>query len=171
MDLSEMLREFDKFESKISLEKIGERLKKLEINFERVKDYRKFSSEGYQRNLIHVGKVYQALLLCWLWNQRSPIHDHKGSSCGVRVVEGVATETIFEMKRGNVFPTKTGELRAGEVCVSEDSDIHQISNLGNVGDYLTTLHIYSPPLLNMGVNLYCNNKCIGYIFILFGGES
>ena len=38
---------------------------------------------------------YQAWVMCWRNGQRSPIHDHKGSSCAVRVLRGTLTETLF----------------------------------------------------------------------------
>ena len=40
--------------------------------------------------------------------------------------------------------------RAGGICATEDADIHQVSNLADDGGDLVTLHVYSPPLLNMG---------------------
>jgi hypothetical protein len=42
------------------------------------------------------------------------------------------------------------DLSPGSVMGSEDTDIHQVSNL-QLGDAdLVTLHVYSPPLLWMG---------------------
>ena len=38
----------------------------------------------------------------------------------------------------------------GAVIGSQDSDLHQVSNLQPAGADLVTLHIYSPPLLWMG---------------------
>ena len=54
-----------------------------------------FRPERYVRNLLHAGPAYQALVLCWRNGQRSPIHNHRGSNCGVKVFRGVATETVF----------------------------------------------------------------------------
>jgi cysteine dioxygenase len=101
---------------------------------------------------MHEGSVYHALVLCWRAGQRSPIHDHRGSSCGVRVIEGVATETGFERtSEGLIYPTHTRSLETGAVCGSYDDGIHQVSNLQPAGRNLITLHIYSPPLLRMGM--------------------
>ena len=103
-------------------------------------------------NLLGKGRYlsYQALALCWRNGQRSPIHNHRGSACGVKVLRGVATETVFvRAPNGMVVPTGSRELAAGFICGSFDEDIHQVSNLqANDGD-LVTLHIYSPPLLRM----------------------
>ncbi len=66
-------------------------------------------------------------------------------------MSGEATETVFEMtEEGHVFPTRTRKLSEGFICATEDLDIHQISNLQPDKADLVTLHIYSPPLLEMG---------------------
>ena len=100
---------------------------------------------------MRAGPAYHALLLCWRNGQRSPIHDHRGSSCGVRVVRGEATETVFEMtEQGHLYAVRTRKLPEGFVCATQDQDIHQLSNLQPGNADLITLHIYSPPLLVMG---------------------
>src|SRR5439155_1043142 len=109
-----------------------------------------FSAERYVRNRLHDGPAYQALVLCWRNGQRSPIHNHRGSRCGVKVLRGVAVETVFApAPNGMVYATGSRELRTGHICASSDEDIHQISNLQGGGADLITLHLYSPPLLRM----------------------
>ena len=41
------------------------------------------------------GRRTRRSCLCWRNGQRSPIHNHRGSNCGVKVLRGVATETTF----------------------------------------------------------------------------
>src|SRR5947208_16232597 len=95
-----------------------------------VADYLVFRSDHYVRNLLHAGPNYQALVLCWRNGQRSPIHNHRGSNCGVKVLRGVATETLFaRAANGLIYPVSSRDLPVGHVCVSADDDIHQISNL------------------------------------------
>ena len=82
--------------------------------------------------------------------QRSPIHDHRGSACGVRVIQGTATETLYErMPSGYIRAVSSRELFVDQVCGSFDDDIHQVSNLQDGNAKLITLHVYTPPLLNM----------------------
>ena len=38
------------------------------------------------------------------------------------------------------------DLPAGALCVTQDDDLHQISNLQAGSADLVTLHVYSPPL-------------------------
>ncbi len=101
---------------------------------------------------MRAGRNYHALVLCWRAGQRSPIHDHKGSSCGVKVLQGTCTETLFDFTdQRYLIPTETRDLHEGHVCGSFDTDIHQVSNLQQAGSDLVTLHIYFPPLLKMGM--------------------
>ncbi len=120
----------------------------LQISIDDIQNYVQFSGEGYRRNLLHEGTDYHALILCWKSGQRSRIHDHKGSNCGVKIIKGTAVETIFEIAPTKlIYPTKSEFAQEGDVISSESDDIHQMSNLEK-GD-LVTLHVYSPPLLNM----------------------
>ena len=72
------------------------RLAALNIARDDVADYVRFGTQRYRRNLMRSGGHYHALILCWRSGQRSPIHNHRGSVCGVRVLAGVATETVFQ---------------------------------------------------------------------------
>jgi cysteine dioxygenase len=149
--VTDFLAALDRYSDRIPLEHLTRALAGLAIGVDDVREHLGFGRQTYQRNLMHAGPAYHALLLCWRAGQRSPIHDHRGSSCAVRVIRGVATETRFETtEEGLVYATRSHQLPEGTVCGSQDSDIHQMSNLQPPGRDLVTLHIYSPPLLVMG---------------------
>jgi len=149
--LEQFLTGLDSYRSKIPLDVLMEGLGRLQIDWKQLERFAQFSPERYRRNLLRNGPAYHALLLCWRNGQRSPIHDHRGSACAVRVLRGEATETVFEMTdEGHVFPVRTRRLPEGHQCATEDLDIHQLSNLQPGNADLITLHIYSPPLLVMG---------------------
>ena len=148
--IEEFLNSLAFYSHRVPLAELTRRLEDLVIELDDVRDYLVFGQEHYRRNLMRAGPAFHALILCWRAGQRSPIHDHRGSSCAVRVLKGVATETQFEQTRdGLIYPTLTRKMPAGSVCASQDSDVHQMSNLQSGLD-LVTLHIYSPPLLVMG---------------------
>ena len=67
------------------------------------------------------------------------------------MLSGIATETTFERNaEGFLYPTVTRRLEAGAVCGTFDADIHQMSNIEAGPTDLVTLHVYAPPLLDMG---------------------
>ncbi|MGB7161160.1 MAG: cysteine dioxygenase family protein [Tepidisphaeraceae bacterium] len=149
--LAELFTELDRYDHRVPLDVLEDRLKSLDVDWSRIEPSVRFAPDTYRRNLIRAGRAYHALILCWRPGQRSPIHDHRGSSCGVRVLRGTCTETLFDRTAsGHIFPTDTHPLPPGHCCGSQDADIHQISNLAEDGADLITLHIYSPPLMVMG---------------------
>jgi|SRR5438067_13687571 len=136
---------------RVPLDELAARLNDLDIDCEDVGPYVQFSSRGYTRNLVRAGDWYQVLVLCWKNGQRSPIHDHAGSSCGVRVLRGTGTETTFAFApNGMVKAVASRDLPPGSVMATQDLDLHQVSNLQAGDADLVTLHVYSPPLWLMG---------------------
>ncbi|OHX11286.1 hypothetical protein BI347_16505 [Chromobacterium sphagni] len=110
----------------------------------------RFGDRQYRRNRIYANDFCELLLLCWRSGQRSQIHNHRGSLCGVRVLQGVAVETVFEQTpSGLVASRETRELAAGSLVVNGHLDIHQVANQQPDGEDLVTLHLYSPPLRRM----------------------
>lgn len=126
-------------------------LARFDIRCEDVASFIQFDEAGYTRNPVHAGTWYRAWVLCWKNGQRSTIHDHRGSSCAVRVLRGTMTQTLFEFApNGHVKATGSQDFPAGSIIGSQDSDMHQVSNLQAGNADLITLHLYSPPLDRMG---------------------
>jgi cysteine dioxygenase len=146
-----LFRYLDGLTGRAPLAELTARLAEYEIDCDDVADFIQFSERGYARNLIRAGDWYQALALCWKNGQRSPIHDHAGSSCGIRVLRGTLTETLFDFAPNRHIKARfSREALAGSVLGSEDMDIHQVSNLQAGDADLVTLHVYTPPLRVMG---------------------
>ncbi len=149
--LSELIVYLDGLSGPAELDELLKLLAGLEVDPADVAEHVRFSTRGYTRNLVRAGSWYHLLALCWRNGQRSPIHDHVGSRCGVRVLRGVLTETTFAfVPHGRIKAVGSRELVAGEVCGSEGLDLHQVSNLQDGDADLVTLHVYSPPLRQMG---------------------
>src|SRR6516164_2655689 len=149
--LDELFAFLDQLDDRASLHELTSELRDLDIDCDDVGEFVRFSERGYMRNLVRAGPWYNVLVLCWKNGQRSPIHDHAGSSCGVRVLRGVMTETLFEFApNGHVKATGSRDFPPGSVIGSQDSDMHQVSNLQAGTADLVTLHVYSPPLFRMG---------------------
>jgi cysteine dioxygenase len=142
--------DLDRVTDRLSLPAILDWFRATDLTAEDVAEYLVFRPDRYVRNLLHAGPAYQALVLCWRNGQRSPIHNHRGSNCGVKVLCGVATETVFaKAPNGMVYAVRSRDLPTGLVCASADEDVHQVSNLQGGGADLVTLHVYSPPLMRM----------------------
>lgn len=151
LTLAQWFTELDEHRDAIPLAVLTRDIVRLRMDLDAVRDFLIFSPERYRRNLIHAGPMYNALLLCWRSGQISPIHDHRGSACAVRVISGEATETIFELtEESRAVPMKTRKLSEGFTCATEDLDIHRLGNEQSAGKDLVTLHVYSPPLVKMG---------------------
>jgi cysteine dioxygenase len=149
--LDELFRYLDRLQGRAALDELKAQLADLEVGVEALAEHVRYAERTYRRNLVRASDWYNLWVLCWRNGQRSPIHDHRGSSCGVRVLEGTMTETLFEFApNGHVKPLFSRDLTPGSVVGGEDSDLHQVSNLQAEDADLVTLHIYSPPLIRMG---------------------
>jgi cysteine dioxygenase len=149
--LDDLFHYLDHLNGRAPLKELTALLADLDVCCDDVADLIRFSDKRYARNSFRSGDWYHAWVMCWKNGQRSPIHDHKGSSCGVRVLRGVLTETIFEFApNGFVKAVFSRDLECGGVCGTEDNDLHQVSNLQAGTADLVTLHVYSPPLVKMG---------------------
>jgi cysteine dioxygenase len=130
---------------------LTEELSNFDVELADLTEHLHFSPGTYKRNLVRAGPHYHAWLLCWKNGQRSPIHDHRGSACAVRVLRGTLTETVFELApNGHVKAVFSRDFGEGSLIGSEDGDIHQVSNLQAGDADLVTLHVYAPQLTRMG---------------------
>ena len=159
-DLEAMYRFLDTLTGRPELNGIVEELSRFEIDVDDLSAHLCFGENTYKRNLVRSTPHYHAWLLCWKNGQRSPIHDHTGSACVVRVLRGTLTETLFEVApNGHIKATFSRDFAEGEVIGSEDTDIHQVSNLQADDADLVTLHVYMPPLTRMNTfSLYDTSR-------------
>ncbi len=141
----------------VNLAELEALLKSAQITREDLRDYIQFNENTYRRNRIKLGEWYECLVLCWKPGQKSYIHDHHGSSCSFKVIEGTGLEVICA-KTGRtaelplVRPIDSRRIPTGTVCGSLAAHIHEVINPDDSSD-LITLHIYSPPL-NMQIYAY-----------------
>lgn len=150
-DLQAMFFHLDGLTGRPDVARLTEELSGFDIELDDLTEHLHFSPATYKRNLVRAGPHYHAWLLCWRNGQRSPIHDHTGSACVVRVLRGTLTETVFELApNGHVKAAFSRDFAEGSLLGSEDSDIHQVSNLQPGSADLVTLHVYAPPLTRMG---------------------
>jgi cysteine dioxygenase len=149
--LQPLFRYLDGLREQAGLAELAAVVESLALGGDDLAEFVRFSDRAYARNLVRAGPWYMALVLCWKNGQRSPIHDHAGSNCCVRVLRGALTETRFEFApNGQVRAGGSHDYPPGAILTSADLDLHQVSNLQAGDAPLVTLHVYSPPLLGMG---------------------
>lgn len=149
--LADLVGYLSSLRHRADLGELERRLIALDIDRQDIAPSCVFGVRGYRRNTIARGEWFELLALCWRSGDCTPIHDHEGSSCAFKVIEGRGTEIRYERTAsGLVCPTGRRILEPGMVCAAEDADIHQVANMQAKGQDLITLHIYSPPIRQMG---------------------
>eukprot|EP00286_Rhodomonas_abbreviata_P026751 CAMPEP_0181313496 /NCGR_PEP_ID=MMETSP1101-20121128/14278_1 /TAXON_ID=46948 /ORGANISM="Rhodomonas abbreviata, Strain Caron Lab Isolate" /LENGTH=247 /DNA_ID=CAMNT_0023420451 /DNA_START=450 /DNA_END=1193 /DNA_ORIENTATION=+ len=117
------------------------------------RDYERYAlfkeDETYSRNLVSCGEDYDLVLLCWNPGKASPIHDHPGSNCHMKVLEGEIFEDLYDspVKEGDQPMLKRHTvMEKGFVGYVNDSlGLHRIGNPSNARPAIS-LHLYSPPI-------------------------
>jgi cysteine dioxygenase len=149
--LHKLLDYLNALQDRAPLAELMVQLSRASVCCDDVAELIRFSPRTYQRIPLRGADWYQAWVMCWRNGQRSPIHDHKGSSCAVRVLRGTLTETLFGFApNGHIKATLSRDFEPSAVIGGEDGDVHQVSNLQAGQADLVTLHVYSPPLIFMG---------------------
>jgi cysteine dioxygenase len=147
LTLHNLFAELDRCETSVPIDMLVDRMQRLDLSSAGLDAHVRFADHGYCRNLIHLGPGYAALVLCWRAGQMSPIHDHRGSACALRVLRGTATELRYGLAAdGSLVEAGTYVYAEGSVCGTYDSDIHSVVNRQPQGHDLVTLHVYTPPM-------------------------
>jgi len=90
----------------------------IETSDSDVQVFLQFDRQNYCRNFVLHTPTIQVLVLCWSPGQASKIHDHGKSDCGLRVLSGSATETIYQGTLDECTPTEKTALEPGAIRVS-----------------------------------------------------
>ncbi|KAH6715422.1 RmlC-like cupin domain-containing protein [Leptodontidium sp. MPI-SDFR-AT-0119] len=130
------------------------KLQKLMENYtSSEKDWEKYAfadlSRGYTRNLVDEGNGKSNLLiLVWTPNKGSPIHDHAGAHCLMKILKGKLKETRFDYPPKDTTAPKVIKetfYHQGEVTyMSDELGLHKVSN-PDEKVVAVSLHLYTPP--------------------------
>ena len=126
-------------------------------------DYQKYAvklgKDRYTRNLIKKSPYFTLMLLCWPPAICSPIHDHGGSECWLRVCSGGLEERFYNLPEHEDAELKlrfSQQVKRGGVCfINDDQGLHSISN--PTDEWAISLHCYVPGYLSC--NAYLDEKC------------
>ncbi len=107
------------------------------INIDTLKS---FLESQYARQLIFKTDNVEIILMCWLPEQGTPIHNHGKSDAITLVLEGEMTYRTYYPDDRKV----SGVLRPGDIEHIPVGIEHEVQNKSK--NKLVTLHVYSPPL-------------------------
>ena len=128
--------------------KYAEILRSFNLTSSDLECFASWSSKSYTRNCLEDNEGFELILICWEKGQITPIHDHGGEECWVKVMEGDIQETIYKID-------DNGALNSGKTRVSKTGDIsymidfmgyHRLENLSDKRSM--SLHVYAKPIRN-----------------------
>ena len=144
---SELIETLNNQTTPPALAEINSWLARVEISQLDLQPYIGFKEGNYWRHRVCRNDAVEMLIICWRPGQKTPIHDHNGSHGGVRVQQGLLSETIFtyDEEQGLTYDTAR-ECPEGTITGADVPDIHQLGNPAVSGHDLITVHVYAPPL-------------------------
>ena len=109
-------------------------------------NYASWSNDCYTRNCIVNNDNFEIILICWCEGHVTPIHDHDGEECWVKVINGEFKETIYkEDEKGELNILKTSISEPNEVTYMKDfMGFHRLENVSNKRSM--SLHLYAKPI-------------------------
>ncbi|RKO91259.1 RmlC-like cupin domain-containing protein, partial [Blyttiomyces helicus] len=136
------------------------------------KDWDQFAlfdrSKPYTRNLVDDGNgKFNLMILCWSENGQSPIHDHAGAHCMMKVLSGQITETQYKWPGeatssaspaggsdkendsdsdadSHAMKVRTENVHSSDqvAYIHDKIGLHRVSSRGGPA---VSLHLYTPP--------------------------
>ncbi|MBI3294811.1 MAG: cysteine dioxygenase family protein [Deltaproteobacteria bacterium] len=108
-----------------------------------------FREETYGRNLVAKSDKYELLILTWLANQRTPIHDHFGQRCWMTILSGELSFRNYETPKDFNAPLvplggvqKVG--KSNQVYIDDTLAVHSIANAAK--QPAISVHLYAGPV-------------------------
>jgi len=118
----------------------------IQIPSNAFKEYCSWSDEVYTRNCIVNTEKFELILLCWEPGQITPIHDHGGEECWVKVIQGEFREMIYKVDAvGKLDTIDSMDSSVGKVTYMIDfMGFHSLENRSNTRSL--SLHLYAKPI-------------------------
>jgi cysteine dioxygenase len=128
----------------------------LRFNPKEFQRYAHWTAGKYTRNLVGYNASFTLLMLCWDRGQESPIHDHAGSHCFMKILEGELHEVRYEEKESGKLALKSiTQMQEEEVAYIDDHQgVHKMVN-PSLDRGAISLHIYIPPYKECSIFNLC----------------
>jgi predicted metal-dependent enzyme (double-stranded beta helix superfamily) len=108
----------------------------------------RYSGERYMRHPVYLGADWEVMLIAWESGQKTPIHDHRGVMGSMLVISGGLVEECFETPHDRPELLERADRASGDSCLTSPTLLHRL--FPRRGRSLS-LHIYRPPLREMGI--------------------
>ncbi len=141
-----LVNQLDACGSAIDECKVRALLAQANLDKAEVSPYVENRREAYARRCVVRRENFEILVLTWAPTQGSVAHDHSGSLCGLKVVQGRLAERLYEEgPDGRVRQTIVSRQGVGGITVDPGIFVHSLANDSPL-EVLVTVHVYSPPL-------------------------
>lgn len=126
--------------------KYNDIIRDIDLPADAFDSYSSWSDDSYTRNCLADNEKFELILICWQEGQITPIHNHGGEECWVRIIKGEFKETIYtEDESGDLSVHKTILSKENDVTYMIDfMGVHSIANLSN--NKSMSLHLYAKPI-------------------------
>jgi len=107
-----------------------------------------FREETYGRNLVYRSELFELLVITWLPQQRTPIHDHSGQRCWMTLQSGSLHFKNYKVGADGSELVVSGPVEvhsAGEnVYIDDGLGVHSIANA--TSRPAISVHLYAGPI-------------------------
>ncbi len=126
--------------------KFDDIIRSIKLPTSAFEDYCSWSNKSYTRNCIIETEKFELILLCWEKGQITPIHDHGGEECWVKIIKGEFKERIYKQdEAGELNIVKSAVSQSGNITYMIDfMGFHSLENLSNQRSM--SLHLYAKPI-------------------------
>jgi cysteine dioxygenase len=121
------------------------------IEHEDLRGHLIFDPSRYTRNLVFRNAHFELLILCWSPGSASPVHDHGGAQCFMKVYSGSLRVEEFTILSGgrrqgyaHIAPSGSTVMSRGAIDVRTTTrDLHRVAALR---EEAISVHVYAKPL-------------------------
>ena len=108
------------------------------------------AAKPYGRKVLLNTSTAEGMIARWTRGVACAPHDHGGSYGAVRLLQGAAIHTVWQVRDGRLENVKSERVQAGDVLTCGPEMVHSMVDAGDDLP-LTTLHLYVDPIDHMFV--------------------
>ena len=88
-------------------------------------------TDCYTRNCIIDTESFELILICWCEGHKTPIHDHGGEECWVKVIDGEFREVVYKKNENDeLIAVRSSITKTNQVTYMKDfMGFHSLENI------------------------------------------